>query len=132
MNRLDSPLNAALYLALGLFGVLWGLIGSFTYSHSLAVTFALSVGNLVLFRLAGWGAGTRAAAVVPTLAWLTTVMIFSLPKSEGDVIFPSTISGQVYLFLLGGAAAGGLAIYLTPATRSFLTGLPHDPSSRAR
>jgi hypothetical protein len=132
VNRVDDYLNGVLYVALGVFGAVWGVFGSFSCLRSMFVTVLLCLANFGLARLAGWAVGTRTAAVIPTLTWIVAVMLFSLPRSEGDVIFPSTDTGQVYLFLLGGAAAAGLAIYLTPASRSFLTGQPHDPPSRSR
>ncbi|GAB3669723.1 hypothetical protein GCM10027589_37760 [Actinocorallia lasiicapitis] len=128
----DGLLKGATYAALGIAGTLLGVYGSFTYATSLQVTVAVVLVNFVLVRLAGLGSG-RTGAVIVALTWLTSVMVLTMPRSKGDVIFPSDIPGQVYLFLLGGSALAGLAIYLTPATRSFLTGLPHDhPSSRSR
>ncbi len=130
MNRLDSVLTGALYGLLALGGVLLALVGSFSFGRSLLIALALCALNLAAFRAAGWAAGTRTGALVPAAAWLTTTGVLSLPRAEGDVIITSGAGGMLFLF--GGAAAALLATALTPATRSWLTGLPHDVPARSR
>lgn len=131
MNRSDSVFTGALYGLLGLGGVLLALVGSFSYSRSLLMALGLCAVNLLAFRAAGWAAGSRTGALVPAATWLTTAGLLSLPKSEGDVIITSGAGGVIFLF--GGAAAALAATALTPATRSWLTGLPHDtPAARSR
>lgn len=111
-------------------GVLLALIGSFSYGRSLALAVALCLLNLAAFRAAGWAAGGRTGALVPAATWLTTAGLLSMPRAEGDVIITSGAGGMIYLF--GGAAAALAAAALTPATRSWLTGLPHDAHARSR
>lgn len=124
MNRLDGILNGALYVMLGALGIVVAAIGSFSYNRSLGFAIALCAVNLGIFRVAGWATETRAGAAVPALCWVTTAGVFSLARSEGDVIITSTLLGLV--FLVGGAVAAMGAVALTPASRSWLTGLPHD------
>ncbi|WP_106403034.1 DUF6113 family protein [Actinocorallia populi] len=130
MNRSDSVLRGALYGLLALGGALLALVGSFSFGYSLMIAAALCVLNLAAFRAAGWAAGGRTGALVPAAAWLTTAGVLSMPRSEGDVIITSGAGGMLFLF--GGSAAALLAAALTPATRSWLTGLPHDAPARSR
>ncbi|GAA0964352.1 hypothetical protein GCM10009550_62040 [Actinocorallia libanotica] len=102
--------------------MLLALIGSFSFGRSLLIAAALCALNLAAFRAAGWAVGTRTGALVPAAAWLTATGVLSLPRSEGDVIITSGAGGMLFLF--GGAAAALIAAALTPATRSWLTGLP--------
>lgn len=130
MNRSDRVLTGALYGFLALGGVLLALIGSFGYGRSLLAALGLCALNLVAFRAAGWAADGRAGAVIPAATWLTTAGLLSMPRAEGDVIITSGADGMIFLF--GGALAALGAVALTPATRSWLTGLPHDVPARSR
>jgi len=130
VNRSDNVLTGVLYGLFALGGVLLALIGSFHYGKSLLVAVAWCATNLVVFRAAGWAAESRTGALVPAATWLTTVGALSMPRPEGDVIITGGAEGMLFLF--GGAAAALLAAVLTPTTRSWLTGLPHDVPSRSR
>lgn len=130
MNRSDSVLTGALYGLLALGGVLLALIGSFSYGRSLLAALGLCALNLVAFRAAGWAAGGRTGALIPAATWLTTVGVLSAARAEGDVIITGDAGGMIFLF--GGALAALAAAALTPATRSWLTGLPHDVPARSR
>jgi hypothetical protein len=130
VNRSDSVLKGALYGLLALGGVFLGLIGSFGYGYSILMALALCVINAAAFRGGGWAAGSRTGALIPAATWLTTAGVLSLPRSEGDVIITSGAGGMTDL--LGGAAAALVGVALTPATRSWLTGLPHDTPARSR
>ncbi|MEO3782405.1 DUF6113 family protein [Actinocorallia sp. B10E7] len=129
MNRSDSVLTGALYGFLALGGVFLALIGSFSFGRSLLTALGLCALNLVAFRAAGWAAGGRGGAMIPAATWLTTAGMLSMPRAEGDVIITGGANGMIFLF--GGAAAALAATALTPATRSWLTGLPHDAPARS-
>ena len=62
------------------------------------------VGNVVLARLAGTLTGRPLVGVLPPLLWLAVVLTLSLPRAEGDLIVPGSMTGLV--FLLGGVVAG--------------------------
>ncbi|GAA2723253.1 DUF6113 family protein [Actinocorallia aurantiaca] len=130
MNRSDSVLTGALYGLLALGGVFLALVGSFSYGRSPLAALGLCALNLVAFRAAGWAAGGRTGALIPAATWLTTAGLLSTARAEGDVIITGGALGMV--FLLGGAFAALAAVALTPAARSWLTGLPHDVPARSR
>lgn len=130
----DAVAQGALYGLLALGGALVGLIGAFQYGANRAwpIVSCLLVlaGTFVAVRAAGWAAGARTGALVPAITWILTTGALSTARPEGDVVVTGGAAGLLFLF--GGAASVLLAVLLTPANRSFLTGLPHDAPSRSR
>jgi hypothetical protein len=76
------------------------------------------LGNVALARLAGRWTGSVAAAAVPPVLWLVVVIVLSLPRSEGDLIVPGTLTGLVFLFAGSVAGAYGVASTITRQARS--------------
>jgi hypothetical protein len=72
------------------------------------------VGNVVLARLAGGLTGRPLLGVLPPVLWLAVVLAFSVPRAEGDLVVPGTLTGLVFLF--AGAVAGAYGAAST-ATR---------------
>ena len=82
----------------------------------LPVSVLLAVaGNIALPRLAGRWTGSVLAAAVPPVLWLVVVVVLSLPRAEGDLIVPGTVTGLV--FLLAGSVAGAFGAALTVTGR---------------
>lgn len=66
------------------------------------------LGNAGLSRLAGRWTGSVIGAAVPPVLWLVVVVVLSMPRAEGDLIVPGTLTGLVFLF--GGAVAGAYGV----------------------
>ncbi|MEO5873613.1 MAG: DUF6113 family protein [Streptosporangiaceae bacterium] len=122
--------NGGLYLSYAVLGTVLGIVGAFSFERSVLVAVGICLVDLVVFRTLGWAAGTRLGAIVPSVFWAVTMFVLSTARPEGDVIVPATTSG--YIFIFGGMAAAIAATYLTPASRSWMTGLPHDTPTAAR
>lgn len=75
----------------------------------LACVVALA-GNALLGR-AGAGLFGRAGAAGPGIVWLAVVLVLSSPRTEGDLVVPSTSVGLAFLVVgtLTSAVAFGLA-----------------------
>jgi hypothetical protein len=73
------------------------------------------VGNAGLARLAGRWTGSVVGAAVPPLLWLLVVIVLSVPRAEGDLIVPGTLTGLVFLF--AGAVAGAYGVGSSIARR---------------
>jgi hypothetical protein len=77
-----------------------------------AVVLALA-GNLAFPRLARALVPRTIAAVAPVLAWLAVMFVFLAGRPEGDVAFPGSPTGAVWVFygtLFGGVLAGIAAV----------------------
>jgi len=74
------------------------------------------VGNVVLARLAGGLTGRPVLGVLPPLLWLAVVLALSVPRAEGDLVVPGTLTGLVFLF--GGAVAGAYGAASTVTRRA--------------
>lgn len=84
-----------------------GVIGvAYATSVPLGAVIAF-VGNAALGVLGGWGLKGWRGALWPAVGWFIAIVIMSLPRSEGDVMLPSTTAAQAFLFV--GAAASALA-----------------------
>jgi hypothetical protein len=82
------------------------------------------VGNLVFPRMMVTVARRRTTALLPPVLWLVVVLVFSAPRSEGDLIVPGTWPALLFLFL--GAIVGAYG-----AASSVMGGTPWRPASRA-
>ncbi|TDB83139.1 hypothetical protein E1264_29580 [Actinomadura sp. KC216] len=117
-DSLDAVVSGAAYAVLGLFGAVYGLIGSFVQDWTVErVPVASIVLVLVLFaavRLAGWGTGGRTGPVIIALTWLIVVFVLSNEGPGGDLVMPTELSGKTnyagYVYIIGGLAAAVLAI----------------------
>jgi hypothetical protein len=132
---LEAFVSGAAYAALGLLGATLGLVGSFAQGWTIGsvpvAAIVLVLFNFAIARLAGWAMGGRAAAAVPVLLWALVALVLSIGRSEGDLIVAGTLPG--YLFIVGGLAAGVLAVSLVPAARpvgSWLTWRAPTPAAR--
>jgi threonine/homoserine efflux transporter RhtA len=70
-------------------------------------------GNIVLATLAARRTGSIAWAAAPPVLWLLVVIVLSLPRAEGDLIVPGTLTGLVFLFAGAIAGAYGVASEIT-------------------
>jgi len=66
------------------------------------------VGNALLGR-AGARLLGRAGAAGPGLVWLAVVLLLSTPRTEGDLVVPSTLTGLLFLVVGGLTSAVVLA-----------------------
>lgn len=74
------------------------------------------VTNVALPRLARTAVPSTAAAVLPFLIWLITVVWLAMtPRAEGDVLVRAGVGEQwvFYGLLLGGTVAGTMAVVFT-------------------
>jgi Family of unknown function (DUF6113) len=82
----------------------------------IAVPLAMA-GNIVLARLAGRQTGSIVGAAVPPVLWLLVVIVLALPRPEGDLIVPGSLTGLVFLFAGAVAGAYGVAAEITRRVR---------------
>lgn len=75
------------------------------------------VGNVLAARLAARAGGIPALAAVPAVLWLATVLVLAVPRAEGDLVVPGTLTGLVFLFAGSVAGAFGVATALTRSRR---------------
>lgn len=76
-----------------------------------------AVVNVVLARLAGRLTGSAVVAAATAVIWLGVVLVLSMPRSEGDLVVPGTITGLVFLFAGAVSGAYGVASVITRRTR---------------
>jgi Family of unknown function (DUF6113) len=74
-------------------------------------------GNIGLARLAGRWTGSVAGAAVPPVLWLAVVIVLAVPRAEGDLIVPGTVTSLVFLFAGAVAGAYGVASEITRRVR---------------
>jgi hypothetical protein len=72
-------------------------------------------GNVVLARLAGELTGRPLLGALPPVLWLVVVLVLAVPRAEGDLVVPGTLTGLVFLF--GGAVAGAYGAASTAIRR---------------
>lgn len=117
--RLDAFFSGAAYAALGLLGVLFGLLGSFMQNWT---TGPVPVAAIILValvfcmvRLAGLGMGGRLGATIPAVMWAVVAFVMSMRRAEGDLVVPGTTAGYVYI--IGGMVAAVAGVMMVPAAR---------------
>jgi hypothetical protein len=100
------------YVALFLFGLVQGLVGTFQYGHGPGVLVAVLFDALILATcvLGSRGMRTTLGGVLPAAGWFLATLVLSSNTAGGSVIVTNTAAGMWFLF--GGAlcAAGG-AVY---------------------
>jgi len=70
-------------------------------------------GNVGLTKLAVRLTGSIVCGLLQPVLWLFVVIILSLPRPEGDLIVPGTVTGLVFLFAGAVAGAYGVASEIT-------------------
>jgi hypothetical protein len=71
------------------------------------------VGNAGLTKLAVRQTGSIVWGVAQPVLWLLVIVVLSLPRPDGDVIVPGTVTGLVFLFAGAVAGAYGVASEVT-------------------
>jgi Family of unknown function (DUF6113) len=109
-------------IAVGLvpLGFAIGVLGTFVHSATirplglpLPVGLAVALASEAALLLAGGAAlGNRWGTAIPALTWTLTVLMFTLPRPEGDLIVAANLLG--YAFLLLGTVLAGLVVSLVP------------------
>ncbi|GHE29284.1 hypothetical protein GCM10017673_34700 [Streptosporangium violaceochromogenes] len=111
--------TVAAYVVLVMLGLVMGVLGAFQhswYARPVPIPVAAPVCVPALFavcRGAGWGMGTRSAALAPAAGWLAVTTIWLSDRPEGDVVIAGDLSGYIYLY--GGLIAALVGVMLTPA-----------------
>jgi hypothetical protein len=90
-------------------------IGSVPFPLCIALALA---GNAVLARLAGAWTGSVLGSAAPPVVWLLVVIVLSMPRPEGDLIVPGTLTGLLFLFAGAVAGAYGVASSITRRVRA--------------
>jgi hypothetical protein len=70
-------------------------------------------GNIGLAKLAARQTGSIVWGAVPPVLWLLVIVVLSLPRSEGDLVVPGTLTGLVFLFAGAVSGAYGVASEIT-------------------
>ncbi|MFC4532523.1 DUF6113 family protein [Sphaerisporangium dianthi] len=128
-----AAVTGAAYGVLFVLGAVYGVVSGLQHSWGVGdlvapVPIALS---LLLFGLlygAGRLMGTKLAAFVCGMGWMLVALVFSVKRSEGDLIVAATPAG--YWYLGGGAVALVVAVLLIPSSGSWL--LHPGPFGKAR
>jgi len=71
------------------------------------------VGNAGLTKLAVRQTGSIVWGVLQPVLWLLVIVVLSLPRPEGDLIVPGSLTGLVFLFAGAVAGAYGVASEIT-------------------
>jgi hypothetical protein len=135
----EAVVSGAAYAALGVLGVLIGLIGSFAQdwtADSVPIAAVVLVGVVFgVVRLAAWAMESPLGGVVTALGWGLVTLVMSLQRPEGDLVIPGTTPGYVYI--VGGLVAAVIAAAAQPArrapgewlTRGPFTAAPREPGT---
>jgi hypothetical protein len=112
ITTLDVPTLIGGAVALALLGLLVGSGGAFLQAYTVRVGTRLPVGTV--FALLVLGAVAFSAALVArsklglgvvSVGWLTSVIVFTSGRPEGDVVIAADLPG--YTFLFGGVVVLG-------------------------
>ena len=117
------PYQLALRVAAGvlisLFSVWLAVVEAFlvplrigTVPLPLSVLLAVA-GNAGLTKLAVRQTGSIVCGVLQPVLWLLVIVVLSLPRPEGDLIVPGSLTGLVFLFAGAVAGAYGVASEIT-------------------
>jgi hypothetical protein len=99
------------------------LLPRLVFAYALA-----AVGNLLLVEHAGRASGSRAAALVPAVAWLLTIVYFAWGRVEGDTLYLLQTYLGVFLMPVGmfGAAVGLARARPNPARPARMVDAPES------
>jgi hypothetical protein len=70
-------------------------------------------GNVGLTKLAVRQTGSIGWGVLQPVLWLVVVIVLSVPRAEGDLVVPGSLTGLVFLFAGAVAGAYGVASEIT-------------------
>lgn len=117
-----SWIGVGAYVALLLFGVAQGMIGSFQYSRlAPAGAILFCAGIFVTCLLGGWGTRSIMGTFLPAVGWVIASFVLAMPRSNGSVIVASTAAGKWFLYggtlCVAAAAIIGFAIWVRAAQR---------------
>ncbi len=70
-------------------------------------------GNAGLTKLAVRQTGSLVCGVLQPLLWLGVIIVLSVPRAEGDLVVPGSLTGLVFLFAGAVAGAYGVASEIT-------------------
>lgn len=100
------------YIALCLFGMVQGLVGTFWYSGGPGVLLAVLFDGAILATcmLGAWGMRTALGGVLPAVGWFVVTLVLSSNSAGGSVLVTDTAAGKWFLFGGSLSAAAG-AVY---------------------
>jgi hypothetical protein len=120
----DMSLTIAVYLALVLFGLAQGVLGTFFYGSGPAPLAALGFDAAIFATclLGAWGLRRPAGGLAPAVGWIVAAFVLANGTSGGSVLIAAATAGEVFLF--GGAAsvAVGVVVAFTVWSRSARAG----------
>ena len=112
-------LRVAVGVLISLFSVGLAVVEAFlvplrigTVPLPLSVLLAVA-GNAGLTKLAVRQTGSIVWGVLQPVLWLLVIVVLSLPRPEGDLIVPGSLTGLVFLFAGAVAGAYGVASEIT-------------------
>jgi hypothetical protein len=115
----EAVAAGAAYAALGVLGLLFGVLGSFAHGWLVGAVpvaaIVLTAVNFAAVRLAAWAMRSPLGGVVFAVPWGLVVLLMSIKRSEGDLVVPGTAAG--YVFILGGVIGAVIAAALQPTRR---------------
>ncbi|GII85933.1 hypothetical protein Ssi03_39230 [Sphaerisporangium siamense] len=119
----SAIVDGVAYGLLFLFGVAFGVVSGLEHAWPVAGAFApipIVLSAVLFVVLYGFGRlmGSRVGAFVPGLGWMFVVLVFSLPRREGDLLIAGNVQG--YYYLACGAIAVVAAVLLIPSSGSWL------------
>ncbi|MEU6039288.1 DUF6113 family protein [Actinomadura sp. NPDC047616] len=115
----EAVAAGAAYAALGVLGLLFGVLGSFAQGWLVgsvpAAAIVLTAVNFAAVRLTAWAMRSPLGGVVFAVPWGVVVLLMSMKRAEGDLVVPGTAAG--YVFILGGVVGAVIAAALQPGRR---------------
>jgi Family of unknown function (DUF6113) len=105
-----SRLTGLTYLALFLFGLAQGVVGSFYYGAGPAPLAALGFDVCILGTclLGAWATQSAFGAFAPAVGWFIATFVLASGTSAGSVIITASSAGEWFLF--GGAVAAMIGV----------------------
>ncbi|MFC4587406.1 DUF6113 family protein [Sphaerisporangium corydalis] len=119
----DAMITGAAYGVLFVLGAVFGVVSGLEHSWDVGdavppIPIALALLLFALLYGAGRLMGTKLGAFVPGMGWMLAALLFSVKKSEGDLVVAANIPG--YWYLGCGAVALVVAVLLIPSSGSWL------------
>lgn len=105
-------LTVATYLALLIFGLAQGVLGSFFYGSGPAPLAAVGFDAAIFATclLGAWGLRTATGGLAPAAGWFVAAFVLASGTSGGSVLIAASTAGEVFLF--GGAIAATAGLVL--------------------